>query len=86
MAGVKVDRERRKQPRTVFLTSPNGTEIEVTAERAENLLSRPPVQRGDGSWHKYAEEGQDTLVSDHQANQALIKALKKDSAKNGGDE
>ncbi len=82
MAGVRTDKERRKAPRTVFLTSPNGTEIEVSADRAENLLSRPPVQRGDGTWHRYAKDGEPTLVSNHEANQALLKSLKKDSAKN----
>lgn len=73
---VRVDKNRRKAPTTVDLVSPNGTQITVSAERADALMNRPPVQRGDGRWFKYAPEGESNEVDKVNANAEVVKSLK----------
>lgn len=82
MAGVRTDKNRRKAPRTVDLVSPNGTEVTVSEDRAEALLARVPVQRGDGTWHKYAPVGESTQLDPSEANKAVAASLTK---KSGGE-
>lgn len=74
---VKTDRQRRKASQFVDLVSPNGTEITVSAERAETLLNRVAVQRGDGTWHKYALSGESTEITPEEAKQSLKRSLEK---------
>lgn len=74
---VNMDRQRRKASKFVDLVSPNGTEITVSEERAENLLARVAVQRGDGTWHKYALAGESTEVSADDARLSLKGSLEK---------
>jgi hypothetical protein len=77
MAGVGRDKNRRKAPTTETLISPNDTEITVSAERAEALLARVPMQRGDGTWKKYSRAGESNVVTKEAAKQALVDSLKK---------
>lgn len=74
---VNTDRQRRKASKFVDLTSPNGTEITVSAERADVLLNRVAVQRGDGTWHKYVLSGESTEVTPEEAKQTLKRSLEK---------
>lgn len=73
---VRNDKTRVKAPSTVDLVSPNGTEVTVSEDRAEALLKRVPIQRGDGSWHKYARVGESTAVDGDSANKAIAQSLK----------
>lgn len=80
---VRNDKTRRKAATVVDLVSPNGSEVTVSEERAEVLLARVPVQRGDGSWHRYAYKGESTEVTGDDANAALVESLKRDDGKGG---
>lgn len=79
---VSTNKTRKQAVKFVDLVSPNGTEITVSADRAEVLLDRVAVQRGDGSWHKYALAGESTEVTPEQAKESLRKSLTKG---NGGE-
>lgn len=65
MAGVTVNRKREKPVANVTLSTPYGSNIVVSAQRAKTLLNRPAVRLGDGKLRQYVEgEDKDTLVSE----------------------
>lgn len=61
--GVRIDKSRVKEAKDTPLVTPHGTSIVVTASRAAALLARTPIRMGDGSARKYAEPGDDNLVT-----------------------
>ena len=68
MPGVSVNRKRTKPVINKELSTPYGSNIVVTAQRAATLLSRPPVRLGDGKLRCYKEGAdQDTLVDEEQS-------------------
>lgn len=59
---IQIDRKRKQETRSVVLISPQGAEIEVTPTRAEMLLKRDPIGFNDGTYRKYAVEGESNVV------------------------
>lgn len=57
------DKTRRREPVSVVIVSPYGTELEVTEERAEQLLARDPIRLGDNQVRRYHRPGEEALVA-----------------------
>lgn len=60
--GVQRDKQRKKSPVFVDLTTPHGTEITVSEERAQSLLGRGAVRFNDQVERKYVLAGEDNTV------------------------
>ncbi len=64
MAGVSINKKREKPRPEVDLTTPYGTQITVSAKRAETLLKRPGIRLGDQVLRKYVKAGEDPVVKE----------------------
>lgn len=62
MAGVSINKKREKPKAEVDLTTPYGTQITVSAKRAETLLKRGGIRLGDQKLRKYVPAGENPEV------------------------
>lgn len=82
---VSVDRKRKRERAEVDLVTPHGTEITVTASRADQLLARDPIGFNDGVFRKYAYAGESNVV-EMRPKTTVASAPRKGSGANTGGE